>query len=159
MRSHISSRMVYKAESSKPYPTMQPALLSARVCPAVSDKRPTQIRTLPDPTPMPPLMFLSLGRKATYSCREVQIGMCFFKLSWARLREGAMDQSFAQALCSAMPPSCQESAEIRNVPVTPTPSISPKVLPYKWGTYCRTNGRRTAKGNGRRTAGFPFFDA
>ena len=32
----------------------------------------------------------------------------------------------------------------RDVPVTPTPSISPKVLPYKWGAYCRTNGRRTA---------------
>ena len=38
---------------------------------------------------------------------------------------------------------------IRNVLVTPTPSIFPKVLPYKWGAYCRTNGRRTA--------GFPFL--
>ena len=33
---------------------------------------------------------------------------------------------------------------IRNVPVTPTPSIFPKVLPYKWGAYCRTNWRCTA---------------
>ena len=32
----------------------------------------------------------------------------------------------------------------RNVPVTPTPSIFPKVLPYKWGAYCSTNGRRIA---------------
>ena len=37
-----------------------------------------------------------------------------------------------------------EIATVRNVPVTPTPSIFPKVLPYKWGGYCRTNGRRTA---------------
>ena len=42
----------------------------------------------------------------------------------------------------------------RNVPVTPTPSIFPKVLPYKWGAYkweayCSTNGRRIA--------GFPFL--
>ena len=28
--------------------------------------------------------------------------------------------------------------------MTPTPSISSKVLPYKWEAYCRTNGRRTA---------------
>ena len=31
------------------------------------------------------------------------------------------------------------------------------VLPYKWGAYCRTNGRRTAVTNGRRIAGFPFL--
>ena len=52
-------------------------------------------------------------------------------------------------------------AKVRNVPVTPTPSIFPKVLPYKcgggtavtvpykWEAYCSTNGRRTA--------GFPFL--
>ena len=33
--------------------------------------------------------------------------------------------------------------QIRNVPVTPTLSIFAKVLPHKWGAYCRTNGRRT----------------
>ena len=38
---------------------------------------------------------------------------------------------------------------ISNVPVTPTPSIFSKILPYKWGAYCSTNGRRTA--------GFPFL--
>ena len=27
--------------------------------------------------------------------------------------------------------------QVRNVPVTPTPSICPKVLPYKCGAYCR----------------------
>ena len=26
----------------------------------------------------------------------------------------------------------------------PNPSIFPKVLPYKWGAYCSTNGRRIA---------------
>ena len=35
-------------------------------------------------------------------------------------------------------------SKIRNVPVTPTPSIFSKVLPYKWGAYCRTNGGRIA---------------
>ena len=39
--------------------------------------------------------------------------------------------------------------KFRNVPVTPTPSIFPKVLPYKWEAYCSTNGRRTAE--------FPFL--
>ena len=34
--------------------------------------------------------------------------------------------------------------------MTPTPSIFPRVLPYrKWGAYCRTNGGRIA--------GFPFL--
>ena len=47
----------------------------------------------------------------------------------------------------------------RNVPVTPTPSIFPKVLPYKWGVYCRTNGRRTAVQMGGVLQGFPFFKA
>ena len=47
----------------------------------------------------------------------------------------------------------------RNVPVTPTPSIFPKVLPYKWGAYCRTNGRRTAVQMGGVLQGFPFFEA
>ena len=46
-------------------------------------------------------------------------------------------------------------ARVRNVPVTPTPSIFRKVLPYKWGAYCRTNGRRTAVQMGG--AGFPFL--
>ena len=46
-----------------------------------------------------------------------------------------------------------------NVPVTPTPSIFPKALPYKWGTYCRTNGRRTAVQMGGVLQGFPFFEA
>ena len=37
---------------------------------------------------------------------------------------------------------CRKIGEefLRNVPVTPTPSIFPKVLLYKWGAYCRTNG-------------------
>ena len=39
--------------------------------------------------------------------------------------------------------------KIRNFPVTPTPSIFPKVLPYKWEAYCSTNGRCTV--------GFPFL--
>ena len=47
----------------------------------------------------------------------------------------------------------------RNVPVTPTPSIFPKVLPHKWGAYCRTNGRRTAVQMGGVLRGFPFFEA
>ena len=47
----------------------------------------------------------------------------------------------------------------RNVPVTPTPSIFPKVLPYKWGAYCRTNGRRNAVQMGGVLQGFPFFEA
>ena len=47
---------------------------------------------------------------------------------------------------------------VRIVPVTQTPSIFPKVLLYKWGTYCRTNGRRTCSTNGRRRiAEFPFL--
>ena len=50
-------------------------------------------------------------------------------------------------------------AIIRNVPVTPTPSIFPKVLPYKWGAYCNTNGRRTAVQMGGVLQGFPFFEA
>ena len=48
---------------------------------------------------------------------------------------------------------------VRNVPVTPTPSIFPKVLPYKWGAYCRTNGRLTAVQMGGVLQGFPFFEA
>ena len=48
---------------------------------------------------------------------------------------------------------------IRNVPVTPTPSIFPKLLPYKWGAYCRRNGRRTAVQMGGVLQGFPFFEA
>ena len=48
---------------------------------------------------------------------------------------------------------------VRNVPVTPTPSIFPKVLPYKWGAYCRTNGRRTAVQMGGVLQSFPFFEA
>ena len=48
---------------------------------------------------------------------------------------------------------------VRNVPVTPTPSIFPKVLPYKWGAYCRTNGGRTAVQMGGVLQGFPFFEA
>ena len=48
---------------------------------------------------------------------------------------------------------------VRNVPVTPAPSIFPKVLPYKWGAYCRTNGRRTAVQMGGVLQGFPFFEA
>ena len=43
---------------------------------------------------------------------------------------------------------------LRNAPVTPTPSIFPKVLPYKWGAYCRTNGRRTAVQMGGVLQGF-----
>ena len=50
-------------------------------------------------------------------------------------------------------------AMVRNVPVTPTPSIFPKVLPYKWGAYCRTNGGRTAVQMGAVLRGFPFFEA
>ena len=50
-------------------------------------------------------------------------------------------------------------AFLGNVPVTPTPSIFPKVLPYKWGAYCRTNGRRTAVQMGGILQGFPFFEA
>ena len=49
--------------------------------------------------------------------------------------------------------------KVRNVSVTPTPSIFPKVLPYKWGAYCRTNGRRTAVQMGGVLQGFPFFEA
>ena len=48
-------------------------------------------------------------------------------------------------------------AFFRNVPVTPTPSVFPKVLPYKWGAYCRTNGRRTAVQMGGVLQGFPFL--
>ena len=51
------------------------------------------------------------------------------------------------------------SCQVRNFPVTPTPSIFPKVLPYKWGAYCRTNGRRTAVQMGGVLLGFPFFEA
>ena len=47
--------------------------------------------------------------------------------------------------------------KLRNVPVTPTPSILPKVLPYKWGAYCRTIGRRTAVQMGGVLPGFPFL--
>ena len=35
----------------------------------------------------------------------------------------------------------------------------PKVLPYQWGTYCRTNGRRTAVQMGGVLQGFPFLEA
>ena len=31
--------------------------------------------------------------------------------------------------------------KMRNVPVTPNPSIFPKVLPCKWEAYCSTNGK------------------
>ena len=41
------------------------------------------------------------------------------------------------------------TSKLRNVPVTPTPSFFPKVLPYKWEAYCRIHGRRIA--------GFPFL--
>ena len=47
--------------------------------------------------------------------------------------------------------------EVRNVPVTP--SIFPKVLPYKWEAYCRTNGRHIAVQMGGVLQGFPFFEA
>ena len=47
---------------------------------------------------------------------------------------------------------------IRKVLVTPTPSTFLKVLPYKWGAYCRTNGRRTAVQMGGVLQGFPFFE-
>ena len=47
----------------------------------------------------------------------------------------------------------------RNIPVTPTPSIFPEVLPYTWEAYCRTNGRRTAVQMGGVLQGFPFFEA
>ena len=56
-------------------------------------------------------------------------------------------------------PSKYAHALFRNVPVTPTPSIFPKVLPCKWGAYCRTNGRRTAVQMGGILQGFPFFEA
>ena len=47
--------------------------------------------------------------------------------------------------------ACQSQSEsimrcVRNALVTPTPSIVPQVLPYKWGAYCRSNGGRTAVG-------------
>ena len=41
--------------------------------------------------------------------------------------------------------------------MTPTPSSLPKVLPHKWGAYCRTNGRRTAVQMGGVLRGFPFL--
>ena len=53
----------------------------------------------------------------------------------------------------------QSSTTLRNVLVTPTPSIFPKVLPYKWGAYRRTNGRRTAVQMGGVLQGFRFFEA
>ena len=46
---------------------------------------------------------------------------------------------------------------VRNFPVTPTPSIFSKVLPYKWEAYCRTNGSRIAVQMGDVMLGFPFF--
>ena len=61
--------------------------------------------------------------------------------------------------CGIHPFSELPSCALRNVPVTPTPSIFPKVLPYKWGAYCRTNGRRTAVQMGGVLQGFPFFEA
>ena len=41
----------------------------------------------------------------------------------------------------------------------PNPQYFPKVLRYKWGAYCRTNGRRTAVQMGGVLWGFPFFEA
>ena len=53
----------------------------------------------------------------------------------------------------------QEGSSIQKRSGDPTPSIFPKVLPYKWGAYCRTNGRRTAVQMGGVLQGFPFFEA
>ena len=50
-------------------------------------------------------------------------------------------------------------SKFRNFPVTPTPSIFSKVLPYNWEAYCRTNERRTAVEMGGVLLGFPFFKA
>ena len=41
----------------------------------------------------------------------------------------------------------------------PNPQYFTKVLPYKWGAYCRTNGRRTAVQMGGVLQGCPFFEA
>ena len=48
---------------------------------------------------------------------------------------------------------------LRNFPVTPTPSIFSKTLPYKWEPYCSTNGWCTAIQMGGILLGFPFFKA
>ena len=63
--------------------------------------------------------------------------------------------------CECVPPrvakTCVLRPVLRNVPVTPTPSIFPKVLPYKWGVDWRTNGRRLAVQIGGVLQGFPFL--
>ena len=53
----------------------------------------------------------------------------------------------------------KDSPQIRNFPVTPTPSTFSKVLPYKWEAYCRTNGSRAAVQIGGVLLGFPLFKA
>ena len=58
-------------------------------------------------------------------------------------------QSYSQPSGAGVWRGISTGWHLRNVPVTPTPSIFPKVLPYKWEAYCSTNGRRTA--------GFPFL--
>ena len=51
----------------------------------------------------------------------------------------------------------QSNPTVRNVPVTPTPSIFPKVLPYKWGGVLPCKWEAYCSTNGRRIAGFPFL--
>ena len=41
----------------------------------------------------------------------------------------------------------------------PNPQYFSKVLPYKWGACCRTNGRRTAVQMGGVLQGIPLFEA
>ena len=43
-----------------------------------------------------------------------------------------------------------------NIPVTTTTKSFSKVLRYKWGAYCKTNGRRTAIQMGGVLTEFPF---
>ena len=139
----------FGALSSVPYKSLNPPGLGT----------PQKIITCPTLTPDPP----PLGKKQgsapnAYSpWREQKNGPR--KQGKLRKRRGVQKSMGNEVPWKIGVLICLPVTSLRNVPVTPTPSIFPKVLPYKWGAYCRTNGRRTAVQIGGVMQGFPFFEA